>query len=349
MAVDGGSPSRLAFRRKRLGGGGAWRKSGRLRALRSATALARGAIGVLEGRGAGTGAAGVAKGWTEGGARWATAEHWPLHPWDAKACWTRKPAAAVSPQLGTPSTSSCKILTAEANSESIASTSPQPPRHWLKTCSRLGLGKYPGPASSRADKSIRICVAVSPPTRPANTRRASLMTAIMSGADWAPSTTCTAPRAIACVRWVTRLPWPYAVVCCVAPGRPRTLIPRASWRPLTDMEALSATGPSGDPLPLPWSGTWEGSTRRIGWPSPPPRPVPLPRPRRRPRPPPRLLPSMLPSGIAGAEWALRSASRASATAPRSKASTASTARAASSTTRAASAVIASARRRARAT
>jgi len=294
VADDGGSPSRLAVRRKRLGGCGSWRKSGRLSALGSATALARGAIGVLEGRGAGTGAGGVATGWAEGGARWATAEHWPLHPWDAKACWTRKPAAAVSPELGAPSQSSCKILTAEANSESIALTSPQPPRHWLKTCSRLGLGKYPGPASSRADKSIRNCVAVSPLTRPANTRRASLMTAIMSGADWAPSTTCTAPRAIAFVRWATRLPWKYAVVCCVATSRPRTLIPRAGWRPLPDMEALSATVPSGDPLPLPWSGKREGSTRRIGRPSPRPRPVPLPRPRRRPRPPPRLFSRVLP-------------------------------------------------------
>jgi len=338
VAVDVGSPSRLPVPRNRLGGGGTGRRGGRLRALTSAAVWPEGWRGGMDG--------GAAGGQEElgrragGGARCAAARHWPLHPWEASACWTRNPAGAVSAESGTPPRSPCKILTAEPNSESIASTSPHPPRHCLSTCSRTGLGRNSGPASSRADRSIRSCEAVSPPDRPANTRRASLTTDMASDAGRDPSQPDGAPSGR------TRV---HSTLGPRAPSRPRPLIARGGWRPPTEWDAVSATAPCRDPPPSTCPCSRDGPNFRAGGCSPPPRPLALPWPRPRPRPPRPALPRLIPSGIVGAGGGAVSARWASATAPRSAASAASTARAASSAARAASAVMASARRRARAT
>ena len=103
-------------------------------------------------------------------------------------CLTKQLAAVVSAGLGRPPPSFCNILTAKAMSESMASTSPQPHRHWLRICIWSWLGSQSGPASSKAERSIRSCKAVSPPTRPVKTVRPSLMMAITSDADcvWSP-------------------------------------------------------------------------------------------------------------------------------------------------------------------
>ena len=275
-----------------------------------------------------------------GEARCAAARHFPLHPWEASGCWTRNPAVAVSVESGTPPRSPCKIFTAEPNSESIASTSPHPPRHCLSTCSRTGLGRNTSPASFRADRSNRSCDAVSPPARPANTRRASLTTEMASDAGRDPSQPNGTPSGRMRV---------HSTLGPRAPSRLDPLIARGGWRPPNEWDAVSATAPCRDPPPSACPCSRDGPKFRAGGCSPPPRPLELPWPRPRPRPPRPALPRLIQSGIVRAVGGTISARRASATAPRSAASATSTARATFSAARAASEVMASARRRARAT
>jgi len=338
VAVDVGSLSRLPVPRNRLGGGSTRRRGGRLRALTFAAVWPEGWRGGMHGGAAGGGE--ELGRWEGGGARCAAAGHWPLHPWEASACWTRNPAGAVSAESGTPPRSPFKILTAEPNRKSIASTSLHPPRHCLSICSRTGLGRNSGPASYRADRRIRSCEAVSPPDRLANTRRASLTTEMASDAGRDPSQPDGAPSGR------TRV---HSTLGPRAPSRPDPLIARGGWRSPNEWDAVSVIAPCPYPPPSACPCSRDGPKFRAGGCSPPPRPLALPWPRPRPRPPRPALPRLIPSGIVGAGGGTMSARRASATAPRSAACAASTARAASTAARAASAVMASARRRARAT
>jgi len=338
VAVNMGSPSRLPVPQNRFGAGRTGRRGGRLRALTSTAVWPDVWRGGMDGGAAG---GGEELGRRAGGeTRCAAARQWPLHPWEASSFETRNPAGAVSAESGTPPRSTCKILTAEPNSESIASTSPHPPPHCLSTCSRTRLGRKSCPASSRADRSIRRCEAVSPPDQPANTCRASLTTEMASDAGRDPSQPDGAPSGRARVN---------LTVGPRTPSRSRPLIALGGWRPPTEWDAVSAKAPCRDPPPSACPCSRDGLNFRAGGCSTPPRPLALPWPRPRPRPPRPALPRPIPSGIVGAGGGTISARRAGATAPRSAASAASTARAACSAARAASAVMASACRRARAT
>ena len=255
----------------------------------------------------------------------------------------------MSAGLGRPPPSFCNILTAESISESMASTSPQPPRHWLRICIWSKLGRLSGPASSKAERSIRSCKAVSPPTRPVKTVRPSLMMAITSDADCVRSP----PGGGSYYRVGGTAGWRLGGVG-VAPHaliRPLPLRPGEGSCPPTAAEALSAADSSRDPPPPPRRIACERPPSRLGPASPLPLPLsrPPPRPRPRPRPATGAMSRPVPRGDDGASTAVCSARRATATAPLSTACAALTARAASSATRAASAVMASARVRARAT